>query len=150
MKSATALLAVGLAFVLSPAVVAQTPSVGAPAPVGATVYFIAPVDGATVTSPFTVKFGLKGMGVAPAGVEFENTGHHHVLVNRDAVTASSAMMKEYMQTELPDLLHFGKGQTEAELKLPPGKHTLQMVLGDSDHHPHNPPVYSERITITVK
>jgi hypothetical protein len=123
---------------------------GAPSASGAKVYFISPKDGETVTSPVVVKFGLKGMGIAPAGVDFENTGHHHVLVDRDAVDAKSPMMKEYMATDKPDLLHFGKGQSEAEIKLAPGKHTLQLVLGDTDHHPHNPPVYSERITITVK
>jgi hypothetical protein len=141
-----------LAFVVlfSAPVVAQQKSEGAPAPAVAKVYFISPKDGDTLTSPIRVQFGLKGMGVAPAGVDFENTGHHHVLVDRDAVTASSPMMKDYMQTDIPDLLHFGKGQTEAEVKLAPGKHTLQMVLGDQDHHPHTPPVFSERITITVK
>ncbi|MDX2144100.1 MAG: DUF4399 domain-containing protein [Rhodospirillaceae bacterium] len=128
----------------------QQASEGAPAPAGAKAYFISPKDGDTVTSPFLAQFGLKGMGIAPAGVEFENTGHHHVLVDREAVNASSPMMKEYMQLELPDLLHFGKGQSEAMITLPPGKHTLQMVLGDTDHHPHNPPVFSDRITITVK
>ena len=125
-------------------------SEGAKSPAGAKVYFISPKDGETVTSPFRVKFGLSGMGIAPAGIEFENTGHHHILVNQDEVNASSPMMKQYMQLEQPNLLHFGKGQTEADVKLPPGKHTLQLVLGDQDHHPHNPPVYSERITITVK
>jgi hypothetical protein len=129
---------------------AQQASQGAPSPAGAKVYFITPKDGDAVTSPVLVQFGLKGMGIAPAGVEFDDTGHHHVLVDRPAVNASSPMMKEYMQTELPDLLHFGKGQSEAMVTLPPGKHTLQMVLGDTDHHPHTPPVFSERITITVK
>jgi hypothetical protein len=129
---------------------AQQASQGAPSPPGAKVYFISPKTGETVSSPFLVQFGLKGMGVAPAGVEFEHTGHHHVLVDRPAVNAASPMMKEYMQTDLPDLLHYGKGQTEAMIALPPGQHTLQLVLGDQDHHPHTPPVFSERITITVK
>jgi len=144
------LIALSAAVVFTAAASAQQPSQGAPAPAGAKVYFISPKDGETVSSPVSVKFGLKGMGVAPAGVEFDDTGHHHVLVDRDEVNASSPMMKEYMQTEVSDLLHFGKGQTEAEIKLAPGKHTLQMVLGDQDHHPHTPPVFSERITITVK
>jgi hypothetical protein len=139
---------IGLSF--SAPVMAQQKSEGAPAAATAKVYFISPKDGDTVSSPVHVQFGLKGMGVAPAGVDFENTGHHHVLVDRAAVTATSPMMKDYMQTDVPDLLHFGKGQTEADVKLAPGKHTLQMVLGDQDHHPHNPPVISERITITVK
>lgn len=150
MRYSALVLALGLATGFSVAAIAQQASEGAAAPAGAKVYFISPKDGETVSSPFTARFGLKGMGIAPAGVEFDNTGHHHVLVDRDAVTATSAMMKEFMQTDLPDLLHFGKGQSEAEIKLAPGKHTLQMVLGDSDHHPHNLPIFSERITITVK
>jgi Domain of unknown function (DUF4399) len=144
------ILATAAILSMGAAAVAQQPSVGAPAPAAAKVYFVSPKDGESVTSPVLVRFGLKGMGIAPAGVDFENTGHHHVLVDRDAVTAASPMMKDYMQTEVPDLLHFGKGQTEAEVKLAPGKHTLQLVLGDQDHHPHTPPVFSERITITVK
>ncbi|MBL8631080.1 MAG: DUF4399 domain-containing protein [Rhodospirillaceae bacterium] len=143
-------LPLALALSLSGVAVAQDKAAGATAPATAKAYIISPKDGETVSSPVVVKFGLKGMGIAPAGVEFDNTGHHHVLVDRDAVDANSPMMKEYMATDKPDLLHFGKGQTEAEIKLAPGKHTLQLVLGDTDHHPHNPPVYSERITITVK
>jgi len=144
------LLAIAVTLSISGSAMAQQKSEGAPAPTTAKVYFISPKDGETVNAPVHVQFGLKGMGVAPAGVDFENTGHHHVLVDREAVTAASPMMKDYMKTDLPDLLHFGKGQTEADVKLAPGKHTLQMVLGDQDHHPHNPPVISERITITVK
>ncbi len=139
-----------IALSMSSTSFAQQKSEGAPAPATAKVYFISPKDGDTVSAPIHIQFSLKGMGVAPAGVDFENTGHHHVLVDRDAVTATSPMMKDYMQTDIPDLLHFGKGQTEADVKLAPGKHTLQMVLGDQDHHPHNPPIFSERITITVK
>jgi len=115
-----------------------------PSPPGAEEYFITPEDGQTVTSPVTIKFGLKNMGIAPAGVNNENTGHHHLLID----------------TELPPLdkpipaddqhVHFGKGQTETSLKLPPGKHTLQLLLGDHTHTPHNPPVMSKPITITVK
>ena len=116
-----------------------------PSPAGAEVYFIAPADGATVTSPVTVKFGLKGMGIAPAGVEMPDTGHHHLLVDRDLPA-----MTEYLPTDNPQILHFGKGQTETELKLAPGKHTLQLVLADKDHKPHAPPVVSERITVVVK
>ena len=114
-------------------------------PEGAVVYFISPGDGEVVSSPVTVRFGLKGMGVAPAGTDLAKTGHHHLLVDVD---------------ELPDLdkpvpadvdhLHFGGGQTEHELVLPLGKHTLQLVLGDRLHIPHRPPVTSERITITVE
>ncbi len=111
----------------------------------AQLYIITPANGATVKSPVTIKFGLKGMGVAPAGIEFANTGHHHLLIDLD---------------KLPDLkqpipadkqhVHFGAGQTETTLELAPGKHTLQLLLGDHLHRPHATPVVSEKITITVK
>lgn len=115
-----------------------------PSPDGAEVYFQAPADGATVTSPVTVRFGLRGMGVAPAGVDRPNTGHHHLLI--DVEDAPSFDMP------LPasdSVRHFGGGQTEVEIELPPGEHTLQLVLGDMLHTPHMPPVVSETITITV-
>ena len=111
---------------------------------GAKVYFIEPRDGATVGQQFTVKFGLSGMGVAPAGVDVENTGHHHLLI--DGATAD-------MNAPIPadaTHVHFGKGQTEATVKLPPGKHTLQLLLGDRNHIPHDKPVMSETITVTVR
>lgn len=116
-----------------------------PSPAGAKVYIISPKDGATVKSPVTVEFGLKGMGVAPAGVKFENTGHHHLLIDTD--------VPKDLNAPLPtsdNVRHFGKGQTEATVDLKPGKHTLQLVLGDDKHTPHNPPVMSKKITITVK
>jgi hypothetical protein len=115
-----------------------------PAPAGAEVYIISPKDGARVSSPFVVQFGLKGMGIAPAGVRFDNTGHHHLLIDTAAPADSS--------TPLPSsdkIMHFGKGQTEATLTLPPGKHTLQLLLGDQGHVPHNPPIISKKVTITV-
>ena len=124
-------------------VLAQLPKT--PSPAGAKVYLISPKDGETVGSTFTVRFGLKGMGIAPAGIPKENTGHHHLLID---------------VTEMPDfklplpaddhVKHFGGGQTEVDLTLPPGKHTLQLVLGDYLHIPHDKPVVSEKITITVK
>ena len=109
------------------------------------VYFIAPIDGAKLTSPITIKFGLKGMGVAPAGVDRPNTGHHHLLIN----------LKELpdMTSSLPatdNIKHFGGGQTETTLKLPKGTHTLQLLLGDYAHVPHKAPVMSEKITITIE
>jgi hypothetical protein len=116
-----------------------------PSPAGATVYIISPTDGAVVTSPVRVQFGLKGMGIAPAGVAFENSGHHHLLVDTDP----PADLSQPLPTS-DHVLHFGKGQTETELKLTPGKHTLQLVLGDQLHVPHNPPVMSKKITIEVK
>jgi hypothetical protein len=112
---------------------------------GTTVYFISPKSGDTVGQTFTVRFGLKGMGVAPAGVQSPNTGHHHLLVdlaeppNMDAALAVTENIR-----------HFGAGQTEAELTLPPGKHTLQLLFADYLHIPHDKPVMSEKITITVK
>lgn len=134
------LLSLLLAGVASLALAGPTP-----APEGASATIVSPADGATVTSPVTVVFGLTGMGVAPAGVEHANTGHHHLLVDVDA---------------LPDLdkpipadanhIHFGGGQTEVKLELKPGTHSLQLLLGDHYHIPHNPPVLSEKITITVE
>jgi Domain of unknown function (DUF4399) len=115
-----------------------------PSPAGAKAYFIAPANGAEVKSPVKVVFGLSGMGIAPAGTQFENTGHHHLLV--DGPTVDTA--KPLPTTD--QVKHFGKGQTEASIDLKPGKHTLQLVLGDYKHQPHNPPVMSETITITVK
>jgi hypothetical protein len=113
-------------------------------PSGAEVYIISPKDGATVKSPVTVQFGLKGMGIAPAGMKFDNSGHHHLLVDTDAPADAGLPLPA---TE--KILHYGKGQTEASVTLPPGKHTLQLVLGDQNHTPHNPPVTSKKITITV-
>jgi hypothetical protein len=115
-----------------------------PAPAGARVYFIEPKNGATVSSPVKVLFGLSGMGVAPAGTQKEHTGHHHVLIDGPKVDMNAPLPA----TE--QVLHFGGGQTEAAITLKPGRHTLQLVLGDWKHQPHAPPVASETITITVK
>src|SRR5450755_4595484 len=115
----------------------------APAP-NAEVYFIAPSNGATVHGPVTVKFGLKGMGIAPAGVKFDNTGHHHLLIDIDAPADLGLPLPT-----TDNIKHFGKGQTETSLTLTPGKHTLQLLFGDLNHIPHNPPVISKKITITV-
>jgi len=112
---------------------------------GAKVYIIAPANGATVSSPFTVQFGLKGMGVAPAGVNQPNTGHHHLLVDVDQMPDMNAPLPN---TE--HIRHFGGGQTEVDLTLPAGKHTLQLLLADFAHIPHDKPLMSEKITITVK
>jgi hypothetical protein len=113
-------------------------------PADAQVYIISPKDGAKVSSPVTVQFGLKGMGIAPAGVKIENTGHHHLLIDADAPTDLGQPLPASEK-----VVHFGKGQTETAVKLTPGKHTLQLLLGDSTHVPHNPPVISKKITITV-
>lgn len=115
-----------------------------PAPAGAAVYFISPADGETVTGPVTVRFGLRGMGVAPAGTVAEGTGHHHLVVDAPLPAAGQPIPND------ANHLHFGKGQTEATLTLAPGKHTLQLLVGDHSHVPHDPVVASEVITITVK
>jgi hypothetical protein len=118
---------------------------GTPAPEGAKVYFISPQDGETVTSPVTVRFGLSGMGVAPAGTDRPHTGHHHLLIDLDAPPA--------LDRPLPadeNHVHFGGGQTETTIELDPGAHTLQLLLGDMNHVPHDPPVLSEKIRIEVK
>lgn len=112
---------------------------------GTVAYIISPSHGEEVSSPFKVQFGLLGMGVAPAGVEYPDTGHHHLLVNREP-----GDMSVPLPSGEPDLLHFGGGQTEAILSLEPGEYTLQMILGDQDHVPHDPPVMSAPVTITVK
>lgn len=125
---------------------ADTPSVE-----GAQLYVVNLQDGASVQSPVTVIFGLSGMGVAPAGVEKESTGHHHIYLNR-APFGEAEGDAEIAQNGVPsdaNHLHFGGGQTEAKLDLPPGDHTIQLVLGDHFHVPHNPPVVSDVITITV-
>jgi hypothetical protein len=115
-------------------------------PSGAEVYFIAPLNGAKVHSPFAVKFGLKGMGIAPAGIKFDNTGHHHLLVDTDI----SELNLDAPMPATDKILHFGKGQTETTLNLPPGKHTLQLVFADQLHQAFDPPLHSKKITITVE
>ncbi len=114
------------------------------APANAMVNIVEPIDGATVAETFTVKFGLTGMELAPAGVERENTGHHHLLIDQPELPN--------LNTSLPStdqIRHFGKAQTETELTLSPGEHTLQLVLGNYLHVPHDHPVISEPITIKV-
>jgi hypothetical protein len=117
-----------------------------PYPTGASVYFINLNDGDTLSSPFKVQFGLVGMGVAPAGVEKPNTGHHHLIID---TTLSADELKAPIPADAQHL-HFGGGQTEAMVTLPPGQHTLQLVLGDWSHVPHVPPVMSPVIKVTVK
>ena len=121
------------------AAVAQTP-----APSDAKLYFISPQNGETIQGPVTFRFGLAGMGIAPAGVEKEKTGHHHLLVD-----TGTPKMDEPIPTD-NNHRHFGGGQTEATITLPPGQHTLQLLLGDWTHIPHKPALVSEKITITVK
>ena len=112
---------------------------------GAKVYFITPEDGATTGQAVVVKFGLEGMGVAPAGVEKENTGHHHLLIDLDSPPPMDQPIPAYANH-----VHFGGGQTETTVELQPGTHTLQLLVGDQNHIPHDPPIMSEKITITVQ
>jgi hypothetical protein len=116
-----------------------------PSAPGTEVYIISPHAGAKLKSPVTVVFGLKGMGIAPAGIKFDNTGHHHLLVD-------SALPTD-LSTPLPvsdAIRHFGKGQTETSIELKPGKHTLQLLFADYTHTPFTPNVASKPITITVQ
>ena len=114
------------------------------APDSARVYISEPANGQTVSETFTVKFGLSGMGVAPAGVDVENTGHHHLLVDMEELPDMTVSLPKSDRVR-----HYGGGQTEAELTLPPGKHTLQLVLGNYLHIPHDHPVVSEKVTVVV-
>ncbi|MEE3331502.1 MAG: DUF4399 domain-containing protein [Myxococcota bacterium] len=115
-----------------------------PSPEGASAYIIAPADGSIVSSPVSVRFGLVGMGVAPAGVLNAKTGHHHLIIDAPTPRAGAPIPKDSNHR------HFGGGQTEVSVELEPGSHTLQLVLGDHIHVPHDPPVASETITITVE
>tara|TARA_R110001592_G_scaffold310495_1_gene585091 strand:- start:6140 stop:6568 length:429 start_codon:yes stop_codon:yes gene_type:complete len=142
MKKITFILSLGMFLlpfkVLSDDMISESPS-------NAQVYFIQPSDGQTVTENVKVVFGLNNMGVAPAGTDKKNTGHHHLLIdNKDLPD----LTKPLPSTD--NIKHFGGGQTETEIKLAPGNHTLQLLLGNFAHIPHNKPVLSEKITITVE
>ncbi len=115
-----------------------------PSAPGAKAYFIEPSEGAEVTSPVTVKFGIEGMDIVPAGTDQEHSGHHHILIDTRLEDVNAPIPAD------DNHIHFGKGQTETTLELKPGKHTLQLVLGDHNHIPHDPVVQSEVLTITVK
>ena len=114
-----------------------------PSPAGAAVYFIDLKNGETLPPKATVHFGLRGMGVAPAGSDRENSGHHHLLVDTELPPLDQPIPNDFNH------LHFGAGQTEAEVSLPPGEHTLQLLLGDKGHIPHSPPVMSEPLRVRV-
>jgi hypothetical protein len=113
-------------------------------PSSATAYIVSPKDGATVTSPVTVVFGLSGFGVAPAGTMREGTGHHHLIIDRPLPDLTKPVPADDHH------IHFGGGQTEVTVDLAPGQHTLQLLLGDHAHVPHDPPIYSEVITVDVE
>ena len=137
---ATLLIVLGSAAPIGSALAGQTQS-----PPGAEEYIIWPSDGAVIHGgKLWVRMGLRNMGVCPKGVTFPNCGHHHLLIDTDLPP---------LDQEIPsdrNHLHFGAGETDARIELPPGKHTLQLILGDHNHVPHVPPVYSKKITITVQ
>jgi hypothetical protein len=131
-------LIVALVLTVAPAAAGPTPS-----PPGAKVYFIGLKDGDTIPTKSVIHFGLHGMGVAPAGSDKPNSGHHHLIIDAPTPPPDAEIPNDFQH------LHFGAGQTETELTLPPGEHTLQLVLGDKNHIPHSPPIMSERIKVKV-
>lgn len=132
-------------IVISAVLIAGPAFARTPSPEGAQVYIISPTDGKAVHSPVLVQFGLSGIGVAPAGIDKPNTGHHHLLID---VPDRPALDKPLPADA--NHKHFGGGQTEATIELSPGQHTLQLIMGDKSHIPHDPAVLSEKITIIVK
>ena len=142
--SGAALITLAALLISTSATFAETGIPRTASPEGAACYIISPLDGALVSSPVTVTFGLRGMGVAPSGVDKPMTGHHHLIIDAAMPAADMPVPKN------TNYRHFGGGQTEVTVDLEPGKHTLQLVLGDHLHVPHDPPVVSKRITITVK
>jgi hypothetical protein len=135
-------LALSTACALGPAIAADLPR--NPAPNDVELYILSPRDGETVASPVTVRFGLRGMGIAPAGMAMENTGHHHLLIDTGLPPFNLPIPADDKH------VHFGKGQTEATVTLAPGRHRLQLLLADHLHIPHDPPVMSKPVTIVVK
>jgi hypothetical protein len=141
MKNTRALLAAAALTVLPVAVYSQ----GTSAPANAFLYIIWPPDGTTVKGAFWCRFGLRNMGVTQAGSNAPNAGHHHLLIDvNEPLDPTEPIPQDKTH------VHFGAGQTEALIELPPGKHTLQLVLGDAKHYPFKPPIISDKITITVK
>jgi Domain of unknown function (DUF4399) len=139
------MFAIVAALALAASVTAVQSQERSPSPPGAKVYFENLKNGAKVTNPVTVKFGIKGMTLAPAGTKMENSGHHHLLIDTDL----PADLSKPLPVVENKIVHFGKAQTETTLTLSPGKHTLQLLLADQNHIPHDPPVFSKKITITV-
>ena len=138
----TKVLAALLAAVLLAAPLRAAPT---PSPENAQVYFIWPADGTVISNgKFWVRMGLRNMGVAPKGTNVRNTGHHHLLIDTELPAFGEAIPNDRNH------LHFGAGETEARIELAPGKHTLQLLLGDQDHVPHSPPVFSKKITVIVQ
>ena len=136
------ILGAALACAQPPA--AQAQEALTPAPKDAVVYFHSPLDGQTVPQRVAVRIGLRGMGIAPAGVQKPNTGHHHLLIDTDLPPLDRPVPNDYNH------LHLGNGQTEIRVTLSPGRHTLQLLLADQNHLPHNPPIISKKITVRVR
>lgn len=141
--AAAGLLALVVWQGLVPEAAAQT-ATRQPSPPGAQVYFHYPIDGLSVPERFTVRIGLRGMGVAPAGINHARTGHHHLLIDTDPGPPGQPIPSDYNN------IHLGNGQTEVVVTLPKGTHTLQLLVGDHTHTPHDPPVMSKKITIYVR
>jgi hypothetical protein len=141
-KNFAGVLALAAVSALGVAAAADLPR--SPAPKDVELYIISPVDGETVSNPVTVRFGLRGMGIAPAGIAMENMGHHHLLIDAEPPPFNLPVPAD------ANHVHFGKGQTEATVTLAPGRHRLQLLLADHLHVPHDPPVVSRPVTITVK
>lgn len=139
--TAVLILSMGILATLQAFAIERTPS-----PKDAYLYIGWPNDGEVIRAghPFRVWFGLRHMGVAPKGVNAPATGHHHLIIDADLPPFDQQIPSDR------NYLHFGAGQTETMLELPPGKHTLQLILGDHNHVPHDPPVYSRKKTIYVK
>jgi Domain of unknown function (DUF4399) len=137
------LILIPLLTMLALAGVAPAAAGPTPSPPGAEVYFVGLKDGDTIPTKSTIHFGLRGMGIAPAGTDKPNSGHHHLIIDAPTPSADVEIPNDFQH------LHFGAGQTETELTLTPGEHTLQLVLGDKNHIPHSPPVMSERIKVHV-
>jgi Domain of unknown function (DUF4399) len=138
----TAIAAAALALLLTAPVSAEQQAT--PSAAGAKVFIIEPKDGATVSNPVTVKFGIEGMEVAPAGTDKPNSGHHHLIIDASPPELTGTIPAD------ANHVHFGKGQTETTIELKPGVHTLQLLLGDQNHMPHSPPVVSDTVNIVVK
>jgi hypothetical protein len=146
-----ALSLASLAAAVQAGAAGESPPAAKPATAAATnpsapqVYFIWPYDGSVISGgKFWVRMGLRNMGVAPKGTTVPNTGHHHLLIDTEPPSMTEPIPSDRNH------LHFGAGETEARIELPPGKHTLQLLLGDTDHVPHKPPVLSKKITVTVR
>jgi len=143
MKQTALIPALLLAALIGTTAQAEIPRT--PSPADASVAIVSPLDGEVVTSPLKVVFAIHGMTLAPAGGAEPNSGHHHLLIDTPVPTDLSKPLPADSQH-----LHFGKAQTETEVTLAPGRHTLQLILGDANHIPHEPPVISKQITITVR